>query len=111
MSQLTEAEEFLTNLVNQAKQKPLTLRSKAGDEAVVLSREHYELLASEHQQKLGNFKKAWQELGKEAARNGLTEGKLTGLLNDQVAFVNMNGLISATLKISWKGFYDALCKC
>jgi PHD/YefM family antitoxin component YafN of YafNO toxin-antitoxin module len=84
MHQLTaskEAEEFLTDLVNQAKQRPLTLRTKTGDEAVVLSREHYELLASERQQKLDNFKKAWLELGEEAARNGLTEEKLAELLS------------------------------
>jgi PHD/YefM family antitoxin component YafN of YafNO toxin-antitoxin module len=76
-----ETEDFLTSLVNQAKQKPLTLRSKTGDEAIILSREHYELLASERQQKLDNFKRAWHELGEEAARNGLTEEKLTELLH------------------------------
>jgi PHD/YefM family antitoxin component YafN of YafNO toxin-antitoxin module len=50
----------LAELASQAKREPIMVRTNKGEEGVLLSREIYEMLASDRQQRLDDFRKACQ---------------------------------------------------
>ena len=74
---VTEAEDRLTAILDQAQREPVVIRRRDQDLAVVLSVAEYEKLRSGNVQAFLDLR---NEVAAEAAKNGLTEERLADLL-------------------------------
>jgi PHD/YefM family antitoxin component YafN of YafNO toxin-antitoxin module len=86
MSSVTISEKektgLLANLLMMVSKEPVMLREQGEDVAVMLSPEQFEVFANIRRKQIEDFLAARNDLAAEAQRNGLTEDKLAGLLDD-----------------------------
>ncbi len=76
----TEAKNRLGALIDDAQHEPVVIQRQERDVAVILSMAQFERMRSGN---IRAFLELRDDIAAEAKRNGLTEEKLTALLNDE----------------------------
>jgi PHD/YefM family antitoxin component YafN of YafNO toxin-antitoxin module len=73
---------LLANLLTMVGKEPVVLQEQGEAVAVMLSPEQFEVFSNIRRKQVEDFLAARNALAAEAQRNGLTEDKLAGLLDD-----------------------------